>query len=90
MKIYAVYRNKVHDVEVTKETKCFYFLQDCILAFGFRNRIEKEDAMLTPQEAIQYALNQRKTFRGGLYDRLIKADQDIEALEQLQNEYGTP
>lgn len=88
MKLYRIYGNKLHSCEVSKETKCFYFLTERMAAFGFLTRIEKEDALLTPQEAIQAALNNRRTMLGAFVEKAEKAKADIAMLEALQDEYN--
>ena len=56
-------------------------------AFRYGSRIAKEDALLTPQEAIQEALNGRRTMRGAFQDKLATCEKEIEKLERLQEEY---
>ena len=88
MKIYKIYNLKLIEVEVVKETKFFYYLDDRPLAFGCVSRIEKGWACLSPQEAIQEALNGRKTMQGAFRDKLIKIEKEIEALEALERQYN--
>jgi hypothetical protein len=86
MKLYKIYANKLHSCDVLKETKCFYFLAECKAAFGYSTRIEKEDALVTPQEAIQAALNSRRTMLGAYIEKAERARADISILEALQAE----
>ena len=83
MKLYKVYRNKVCSVEVKKETKCYYFIEGCFSEFDYSTRIDKEDALLTPQEAIQNALNHARTMYGAYRDKMEEKGKDIDALNKL-------
>lgn len=83
MKLYKIYAQKLTWINITKETKCFYFLDSSIPAFGYSTRINKRDAMLTPKEAILEALNDKKTMRGAYQDKLAKIEMELKALESL-------
>ena len=87
MQIYKVYGGKVYSPEVTKETNCFYWFAEYQEAFGYSTRIEKEHACLTPQQAIQEALNGRRTMKGAFEDKLEKIKAEISNLERLKVEY---
>ena len=85
MKLYKIYAQKITWANVIKETKCFYFLDSRIPAFGYSTRIDKRDAMLTPKEAILEALNNLKTMRGAFQDKLAKIEMELKALESLND-----
>jgi len=87
MQIYKVYEGEVLTVPVTKVTKCFYWFKDCQGAFGWATRIEKERACLTPQEAIQEALNRQRITRGVLRNKLIKVENEVVQLEKLEKKH---
>lgn len=88
MNLYKIYGKELISIEVEKETKCFYFLKNCISAFGFSSRIDKKDALLSPQEAILEALNNRKTMRGAFQDKLAEIEIELKCLENLQKEHN--
>ena len=77
MKIYKVYKSEVCSENVVKETKLFYWFDNYKEAFGWAKRIEKKYACLTPQEAIQEALNGRRTMRGAFQDKLMAIENEI-------------
>lgn len=83
MKLYKIYGKELFTAEVEKETKCFYFINNSLPAFGYSSRIEKEDAILTPQEAIQAALNNKRTMQGAFRDRLAEIETELKCLEGL-------
>jgi len=90
MKIYKFYENHIASVEIIKETKMFYFAAHRAGPFGWSSRIEKKTANLTPQEAIQEALNHSRTMYGAYVDKAREKDEEITRLEVLQEEYGLP
>lgn len=86
-KLYKVYKGKITCAIVVRETKCFYFLDEQIPAFQYLTRIEKNEAMLTPYEAVQEAINDKKTMQGALKDRLAKVETGLKALESLRDSH---
>ena len=83
MKLYKVYGNKLLSFDVRKETACFYFLFNYENAFGCAMRVDKKDALLSPQEAIQEALNFARTMFGAYTDKAKAKERDIELLLEL-------
>ena len=90
MQIYKVFGGKIHPIEVYKETDCYYWFIDNNGVFGYASRIIKRDACLTPQQAIQEALNGRKTMKGAFEDKLAKVNDEILNLESLEQDYNKP
>jgi hypothetical protein len=88
MTLFKVYGNELYSEDVRKETECFYFLHNYVEAFGGAMRIDKVDAMLTPQEAIGEALNHSRTMFGAYTDKAKSAERDIEKLSKLAKEHG--
>jgi len=88
MNIYKIYKGKVCSVDVNRETKRYFWFTERHPAFGFSAKIEKEYAYLSPQEAIQEALNKRKTMREAFKDKLSKIESEIANLEKLEQEYN--
>jgi len=82
MKIYRFYDGKMCSVHVEKETKKFYKIEGN-MAFRFVSRIQKSHACVTPDEAVQEALNGRRTMKGALEDRLKAIQAEIEILESF-------
>ena len=56
-------------------------------AFEYLIQIAKNEAMLTPYEAIQEAINSKKTMRGALKDKLAKIETGLKALEILRGSH---
>lgn len=90
MKAYRFYKNHIASIEIAKETKVFYILASRVSPFGYSLRIEKEHACVTPQEAIQAALNHARTMFGAYTDKAREKDEEITRLEVLQAEHGLP
>ena len=86
MKIYKFYDQIIHEVEVVRETKLYYWFGDVLQAFGYSKRIERKNACLTPNEAIQEALNSRRSRRDIVKERLDKIEAEIAILEKLEQE----
>lgn len=85
MQIYKVYKGKIESFEVGKESKEFYYFKEHRpMAFGCSTRVEKKYACLTPQEALQEAMNSRLTMRGAFQDKLAAINAEIEILETLR------
>jgi hypothetical protein len=88
VKLYKIYAGKLTWVNVSRETKCFYFLDSSIPAFGYSSRVEKTDGMLTPQQAILEDINSKKTMRGAFQDKLAKIETELKSLEALSEEHN--
>ena len=86
MFVYKIYKGKVTAIKVAKKTNCYYWFETDQAAFGYLTRIEKEYACLTPQEAIQEALNGRRTMYGAFKDKLVKVKSEIANLEKLEKQ----
>jgi len=86
VKLYKVYCEKLYETDVLKETKCFYYINSNIQGFRYSSRVEKTNALFTPQEAILEAINSKKSMLGAFQDRLVKIENELKALEVLQKE----
>lgn len=87
MKIYTVYRGKVESLEV-RETPQMY-IDDKVefpLSFGCLSRFYKDEVCLSPEEAINKALNSAKTQQGNYTKKLEQITDRLIMLEKLKNE----
>jgi hypothetical protein len=82
MKIYTVYKNKIAEVDIKKETKNFYIIPR-ILEFSCLSRIEKKTAHLTPQSAIDEVLAKEKQIIFFLAQELLKIEEYVNVLNRL-------
>ena len=87
MKIYGVYEGEIVEADVLKETNCYYWIKEH-QEFYYFSRVDKQDACLTPMEAIQKAFNSRITMRGTLKDKLATIESEIANLVWLEHEYN--
>lgn len=91
MKIYNVEKNwivkewKVVEVEAEEKSKS-YILKNRVVAFGFRTKILKGQAHLTPFAAITAKLNDQKQILKKVASETIEAKNNIAQLENLRDE----
>lgn len=74
----------------TGKLNVFISLIRVFLHLNTAQESKRKDALLTPQEAILEALNNRKTMRGAFQDKLVKIEAELKALESLSQEYNQP
>lgn len=87
MKIYTVYKNEMHEVDVQKETEQYYYI-DKVDCFSFAARIKKDQACLSKGEAALE--NHHKMLeRFGYYnEKKREAKHKLEKAKKLVEKYN--
>lgn len=83
-KEYPEERWKVFEVEVEEKPNIF-ILKDCVAAFGYRRRMIKDEAHLTPSVAIAAGLNGQKRILKEVESHVVVAKNNIAQLENLRS-----
>ena len=92
MKIYDVIENskteeaEIVEVEVEEKPKTFIITGPQRGAYGWRTRIPKDEAWMTPTEAVDVKLATRRNWLEGLERRVAMAKHEIENLEKLRKQ----
>ena len=77
---------EIVEVEVEEKPKTFMVVKSAGGAYGFRTRIPKDEAWLTPTEAVDVKLATRRNWLEGLERRVASAKHEIASLEKLRKQ----
>ena len=88
MKIYTVYRNKIHDLKV-RETKVMFTSEEGSggLAFGCCRTFRKTECAVTPIEAIEKAIKDNEEKKQVLISKTYNLDMSRKELHKLKKKY---
>ena len=92
MKIYDVRENsktkeaEIVEVEADENPKTFVITGPQRGAYGWRTRIPKDEAWMTPTEAVDVKLATRRNWLEGLEKRVATAKREVASLERLRKQ----
>ena len=77
---------EIVEVEVKETPKSFMVIKCMSGAYGWRTRIPKDEAWMTPTEAVDVKLATRRNWLEGLERRVAQAEHEIASLEKLRKQ----
>jgi len=77
---------EIVEVEVEEKPKTFMVIKGRGGAYGYRTRIPKDEAWMTPTEAVDVKLATRRNWLEGLERRVNLAKKEIASLEKLRKQ----
>ena len=92
MKIYDVRENsktkeaEIVAVEVEEKPKTFIITGPQRGAYGWRTRIPKDEAWMTPTEAVDVKLASRRNWLEAIEKRVVDTKREIASLEKLRKQ----
>ena len=87
MKIYKYYKGQIYSLDV-RETEKMYISERDDLVFSYKRRFRKEECHLSPEAAIEEAINIKGFSKERLEEKIVELNNDLRILQILKKEFA--